>query len=105
MASVGGPGYGGSCTGPVASLIYQNSNDQLVPYASGKYAQTVRRDANACGAATVNVTVGGNSCKQWKDCSTGNPVTWCEGYSTLHNDPHGWPTTGGVSILDYMRKL
>lgn len=105
MASVGGPGYGGACNGPVASLIYQNSNDQLVPYASGKYAQTVRRDVNTCGAATVNVTIGSNTCKQWKDCSTGNPVTWCEGYPTLQNDPHGWPTAGGVSMLDYFRKL
>ncbi len=34
MTSVGGPGYGGNCTGPVASLLFQNVNDPLVSLAS-----------------------------------------------------------------------
>lgn len=105
MASVGGPGYGGACNAPAASLIFQNTNDQLVSYASGKFAQTNRRSANTCGNATETVKVGVNSCTQWKDCTTGNPVTWCEGYGTYQNDPHGWPNSGGTAILDYFRKL
>jgi hypothetical protein len=32
-------------------------------------------------------------------------VTWCEGYSTYQNDPHGWPTSWGNAILEYFRNL
>ncbi len=34
MAGVGSAGYNGNCTGPVASLIYQNVDDTLSPYSS-----------------------------------------------------------------------
>jgi polyhydroxybutyrate depolymerase len=93
MASIGGPGFGGNCTGPAASLIFQNANDKLVPYASGKYAETTRKNTNQCGNTTTDIMIGSFQCKKWSDCSTGNPVTWCEGYSTYQNDPHGWPTS------------
>lgn len=34
MAGVGSAGYSGNCTGPVASLLYQNVDDKLSSYAS-----------------------------------------------------------------------
>ncbi|EKD44387.1 MAG: hypothetical protein ACD_71C00154G0004 [uncultured bacterium (gcode 4)] len=105
MSSVGGPWYAGNCTGPVASLIFQNVNDPLVSLASGKYAEKIRKAANQCTNVSTSVTVGSLSCKQWNDCTTGNPVTWCEGYSTYQNDPHGWPISGGTVILNWFRGL
>ena len=105
MTSVGGPGYGGNCTGPVASLIFQNVNDPLVLLASGKYAEATRKSVNECGNTTTDIMQGPFQCKQWNNCSTGNPVIWCEGYSTLQNDPHGWPISGGLSMLNYFRSL
>lgn len=105
MTSVGGPGYGGNCTGPVASLLFQNVNDPLVSLSSGKYAEATRKAINQCDNVSTPITIGSFQCKQWNDCYTGNPVTWCEGYGTLQNDPHGWPTSGGTSILNFFRGL
>lgn len=34
MAGVGSAGYSGNCSGPVASLLYQNVDDKLSPYSS-----------------------------------------------------------------------
>jgi len=104
VSTVGGPGYAGACTGPAASLIFQNSNDPLVGYASGKYAETMRKVANQCDNTFKEVSVGALFCKQWA-CATGNPVIWCEGYGSQQNDPHGWPTVGGAAMLNFFRGL
>lgn len=105
MTSVGGPGYSGSCAGPVASLLFQNVNDPLVPLASWKYAEATRKSVNECSNTSTPIMIGPFQCKQWNDCSTGNPVTWCEWYPTYQNDPHGWPIGGGTAILNFFRSL
>ncbi len=48
MAVVGSGGYSGECTGPVTSLFYQNVNDHLSSYASGKSAEKIRLAVNQC---------------------------------------------------------
>ena len=92
MTAVAGPGYSGNCTGPVASLLFHNQKDLLVSYTSGKNAEAIRKTVNQCSnTISKEVTIGSLKCKEWQNCSTGNPVVWCEGYSTYQNDPHSWP--------------
>jgi polyhydroxybutyrate depolymerase len=94
MVAVGSGGYKSDCTGPVTTLLYQNVNDHLSSYASGKSAEQIRLTVNQCGPETEDVKVGPLTCKKYTDCSPGNSVTWCEGYTGYRNDPHSWPTSG-----------
>ena len=106
MGIVGGGGWTSSCTEtPTASLIYQNADDKLSSPATARATEKMMRDANTCGAKTESVTIGSLTCQKWQDCSTGNPVIWCEWYNTYGNDPHSWPTDGGSSILNFFRGL
>ena len=92
MTSVAGPGYSGNCTGPVASLLFHNQKDPLVSYASGKNAEIIRKTVNQCSSTIAKeVNIGSLKCKEWQSCTVGNPVIWCEGYSTYQNAPHSWP--------------
>lgn len=78
VSAVAGPGFNGKCTGPSASLLFHRTDDKLVPFASGKAAEVIRKTVNECSSTTTNVMIGGFACKQRTDCSTGNPVVWCE---------------------------
>lgn len=102
MTAVGSGGYNGDCTGPVTSLFFQNVNDPLSSYASGESAKKIRLAVNQCSDKTEDVKVGALTCTKYTDCSPGTSVTWCEGYSTYHNDPHSWPLTGGTDIIKYL---
>lgn len=101
VSAVAGPGFSGTCTGPAASLLFHRTDDKLVPYQSWKTAEKIHITENSCSNKTVNITIGTFACKQRTDCSTGNPVVWCEGYSTYQNDPHGWPVGWGGAILGF----
>jgi hypothetical protein len=57
MVAVGSGGYNGECSGPVTSLFFQNVNDQLSTYASGKSAQKIRLAINQCTDVSETVTV------------------------------------------------
>ncbi len=105
MAGVGSAGYSAACTGQAASLLYQNVNDQLSSYANGVGGREIRKTVNGCKSETETVTIGSLSCQKWTDCTTGNPVVWCEWYSGLGGDPHSWPTWWGPAILDFFRGL
>ncbi len=106
MGIVGGGGWTSSCNPtPTASLIFQNANDQLSSPASARATEKMMRDANTCGAKTESVTIGSLTCQKWQDCTTGNPVIWCEWYGTYGNDPHSWPNEWWLSILDFFRGL
>jgi poly(3-hydroxybutyrate) depolymerase len=106
LAIVGGGGYTSACNDtPTASLIYQNPNDTLSSPATARATESKMKLVNKCGATTESIQIGGLSCQKWADCSTGNPVVWCENYPTYGNDPHSWPTSGGSSILGWMRGL
>lgn len=106
MGIVGGGGWTSSCNQtPTATLIYQNANDTLSSPATARATENMMRGANTCGATTETVMIGSLSCKRWKDCSTGNPVVWCEWYPTYGGDPHSWPTSGGADILGFFRAL
>ena len=86
------------------SLFFQNVNDQLSSYASGMSARDTRIKVNECRETTESVQVGSLTCQKYNNCSTGNPVVWCEGYTGYNNDPHSWPTpNGGRDILDFLR--
>jgi len=96
--------FGSACSGPVPSLFFQNVNDQLSSYASGMSARDTRIKVNECRETTESVQVGSLTCQKYNNCSTGNPVVWCEGYTGYNNDPHSWPTpNGGRDILDFLR--
>ncbi len=106
MAIVGGGGYTSACNDtPTASLIYQNPNDTLSSPATARATESKMKLVNKCGARIESVQIGGLSCLQWADCSTGNPVVWCENYPTYGNDAHSWPTGGGSAIVEWMREL
>ena len=106
IGMVGGGGWTSSCNStPTASLIFQNADDRLSSPASARATEKMMRGANTCGAKTEPVTIGSLTCQKWQDCTTGNPVIWCEGYGTYGNDPHSWPTTGGNDILNFFRGL
>ena len=106
MVAVGSGGYSGECTGPVTSLFFQNVNDPLSSYASGKSAEKIRLAVNQCSDdKTETVNVGSLSCTKYTDCTPQNSVTWCEGYPTYHNDPHSWPLSGGVDIINFLKGL
>lgn len=106
MAIVGGGGYTSGCNDtPTASLIFQRADDQLSPASTARATESKMKLINKCGSTTESITIGGNSCQRWTDCSTGNPVVWCENYSTYGNDPHSWPTGGGGAILGFLRGL
>ncbi len=106
LAIVWGGGYTSSCNDtPTASLIFQRPDDQLSSPASARATETKMKLINKCGATTEPITIWGNACQKWKDCSTGNPVVWCENYSTYGNDPHSWPNSGGADILTFLRGL
>ncbi len=105
IAGVGSSGYAGDCTGPSASLLYQNTNDALSSYESGKWGLSLRKSINLCKGDPVPVTIGPLTCQKWNSCSPGNPVIWCEGYTAYGGDPHSWPITGGADILSFFRGL
>lgn len=106
IGMVGGGGWTTSCNPtPTATLIYQNADDKLSSPASARATEKMMRGANSCGAKTESVTIGSLTCQKWQDCTTGNPVVWCEWYSTYGNDPHSWPNNGGAGILGFFRSL
>ncbi len=106
MAIVWGGGYTSACNDtPTASLIFQRADDRLSSPATARATESKMKLVNKCGATTESITIWGNSCTRWRDCSTGNPVVWCENYSTYGNDAHSWPTSGGSIILEWMRGL
>lgn len=105
MVAVGSGGYAGDCTGPVTSLFYQNPNDKLSSYASGKSAEAIRKKVNQCEEASEIITIGWQVCTTYTNCSPDNSVTWCEGYSTYGNDPHSWPIIGGKDIISFLKKM
>lgn len=115
MAAVGSGGYGSNCNGPVTSLFFQNVNDPLSSYASGKSAEATRLKVNECSDSTETVQIGPLTCTKHNSCSAENSVTWCEGYTGYGGDPHSWPTgergqrgyseTGGTWILQFFRGL
>lgn len=105
MASVGSAGYSGNCTGPAASLIYQNPDDALSPYSAGVAGRTSREKINLCSTETTPIKIGWLECKKSLNCSTLNPVIWCEWYPALLGDPHSWPTSGAEGILTFLRDL
>lgn len=105
MVAVGSGGYNGECAGPATSLFFQNVNDQLSSYASGKSAEKIRLTVNQCEDISETMIVGPLTCTKYAHCSPGNSVVWCEGYSAYRNDPHSWPTSGGTDIINFLRKL
>jgi polyhydroxybutyrate depolymerase len=106
MAIVWGGGYTSACGDtPTASLIFQRPDDRLSSPATARATESKMKLVNKCGSTTRPVTIWGKSCVQWNDCSTGNPVVWCENYSTYGNDPHSWPTGWGGMIMEWMKGL
>ncbi len=103
MAGVGSSGYSGNCTGPVASLLYQNVDDKLSSYASGVSGREIRKKVNLCSDKTTSMKIGSLTCQKYEKYSSGSPVIWCEGYPTYGGDPHSWPITGGSDILSFFR--
>lgn len=112
LAVVGSGPFGSACSGPVPSLFFQNVNDPLSSYASGKSAEATRLKVNECTDATETVQIGPLTCTKHNACSAENSVTWCEWYTGYGGDPHSWPTGGswqspggGTWILDFFKKL
>lgn len=112
LAVVGSWPYTGTCSGPVPSLFFQNVDDHLSSYASGINARNTRLKVNECTETVEDVQIGTLTCQKYTDCSSGNPVVWCEWYTGYNNDPHSWPTGGswqspggGTWILDYFKSL
>lgn len=115
LAVVGSGPFTGACTGPAPSIFFQNVDDQLSSYASGKSAESLRIKVDECSDQTQSVQIGPLTCMKRTDCSTDNSVTWCEGYTGYGSDPHSWPVwvrgsrgyseTGGAWILDYFKEL
>lgn len=106
MGIVGGGGWTSSCNStPTASLIFQNADDRLSSPSSARATEKMMKWADTCGAKTEPIKIGSLTCQKWQDCTTGNPVIWCEGYGTYGNDPHSWPNSGGTDILNFFRGL
>lgn len=105
MAGVGSAGYSGNCTGPVASLLYQNVDDKLSPYSSWVSGREIRKKVNLCSNETTQVKIGSLTCQKSEKCSSNSPVIWCEGYSGLWGDPHSWPIGAGDQILGFLRGM
>ena len=106
MTIVWGGGWTSACNDtPTASLIFQRADDPLSSPTTARVTENKMKLINKCGNLTESITIWGKNCQKWKDCSTGNPVIWCENYSTLGNYPHSWPTGGGAAILEWMRGL
>ena len=79
MGIVGGGGWTSSCNQtPTASLIYQNANDHLSSPLTARATEQMMRNMNTCGSKTESIKIGSLTCQKWQDCSTGNPVIWCE---------------------------
>jgi polyhydroxybutyrate depolymerase len=115
LAVVGSGPFTGACSGSAPSLFFQNVDDRLSSYASGKSAEAQRIKVDECSDQTQSVQIGPLTCTKRTDCSTDNSVTWCEGYTGYGGDPHSWPVgergsrgyseTGGTWILDYFKNL
>ncbi len=106
MAIVGGGGYTSTCNDtPTASLIFQRPDDHLSSPLTARATESKMTLVNKCGVTKESVIIWWNNCTRWTDCSTGNPVIWCENYPTYGNDPHSWPTGGGGWILEWMRGM
>ena len=115
LAVVGSGPFTGTCAWPAPSLFFQNVDDQLSSYASGKSAESLRVKLDTCSEQTQSVQIGPLTCIQRSNCSRDNSVTWCEGYTGYGGDPHSWPTgirgsrgyseTGGTWILDFFKEL
>ena len=104
MSAVGSSGYIGSCTGPMASIIYQRSDDKLSPYSGWESARDAKRERNLCSKESEKIILSGLSCQKWS-CSPGNPIVWCEDYTTYANDAHSWPTTNAKGIFEFFNEL
>lgn len=70
LTVVGSGPFTGTCSGPAPSLFFQNVDDHLSSYASGKIAESIRLKVNECSDKTVNVQIGSLTCTEHNDCST-----------------------------------
>ncbi len=78
MAAIGSGGFNGACTGPVSSLLYQNVDDRLSSYESGRSAEWIRKTVNKCTEDFEDIMVGSLTCKKYTDCTDDTEVVWCE---------------------------
>jgi predicted peptidase len=107
MSIVGGGGWSSGCNStPTASLIYQRPDDRLSAPESARVTERTMKNINMCKNTSESIQIGSNSCQKWNDCSSGNPVIWCEKYPTYGNDPHSWPTkSAGGDIVEFLGGL
>lgn len=98
------------CTGPAAAILFHHREDKLVPFAEGERNRDKKIEQNMCSNEGKTVRVGAFSCTEYRDCRTGNPVTFCpsgdgEGFDSVGNNTHTWPRPTGQAVMEFFRSL
>lgn len=79
---------------PLPVVAYHGTEDNLVPYESGRDGAVEWAVSNGCGPDPTETTMYGKSrCERWTDCADGVEVELC----TLEDMGHCWP--GGSEQL------
>ena len=104
--AVAGGWYNGECRWPTASLILHNIDDPLDPYTSGTKARSIRLEDNTCNSSSKSTSFWPlKNCTIWSECSAGNPVVFCDWYSTYGNQPHSWPNQASQAVYDFIDEI
>jgi poly(3-hydroxybutyrate) depolymerase len=93
-----------ACTAPLAALIMHGVRDVEVPISRGWSERDHYRERSGCSTETA--PGGEPECAQYRDCSPGHPVIWCEHEEPTYGDTnHGWPSFANAAIARFVDAL
>jgi len=106
VGTLGGGRSQSTCTGPVATMIWHNPNDRLVPFSQGVAARENYREQNRCGNDTKPIEPKFGSCVEYIGCAEDAPLIWCPhtndyAYWDKSYYPHNWPRDTGAYIWEF----
>ena len=92
------------CSSPLAALIMHGVRDVEVPISRGWSERDHYRERSGCSRQTAPGSEA--ECTQYRDCSPGHPVIWCEHEEpTYNNSNHGWPSFANAAIASFISSL
>ncbi len=109
VGTLGGGTSIGACTGPVATMIWHNPDDNLAPFKTGEQARDQYVRQNQCNQKTLPVAPATGNCVEYQGCHEGAPLIWCP--HTIDTDergayyPHTWPKETGGDIWNFFTAL
>lgn len=108
--TLGGGTTNAECTGPVASMVLHNPNDQHAAFSTGIQARDLHLKQNSCGEESAPTEPREFLCMRYAGCTEHHPVVWCpheinNSYWDNQYYPHNWPRDTGKHIIEFFESL